>query len=255
MSHVPQAELHYGTEPRRRRLRRHVLRFTLAAVVVLGAYAGWRWGLPLGAALWDQWRYLSMQRGWADHADPQDLVVFETDPGEVARLKSSGGYEDASIPSVSGYNPPLPSAGLRAGVYGELDRSFRPRGGAGGWYGAGVLLRRLRSPGGTERIALVSAVLRQTPPDGVNAEVWWFASPLATMRPGSRVGPGPHGKIQPYLKPGERVRIYAGQPDVRDPSHFTVPYSVDDKGGTIEGWLRDDGTLDVRVRDGPLAGR
>jgi hypothetical protein len=255
MTSATQPELDYGSQPRRHGLRRRVRRSALALLVLFGAYAGWRWGLPLGAALWEQGRYLSMQHGWLDHADPPNRVVFETDPGEVARLIASGDFDEASIPSVSGYAPPIRSAGLRRGVYDELDRSFRPRGGAGGWYGAGVLLRRLRSPGGTERMVLAAAVLRQTPPDGVNAEVWWFASPLATMRPGSRVGPGPHGKIQPYLKPGERVRIYAGQPDARDPSHFTAAYSVDDKGGTIDGWLRDDGTLDVRVRDGPLAGR
>ncbi|HZN64161.1 MAG TPA: hypothetical protein VFB66_02590 [Tepidisphaeraceae bacterium] len=255
MTTTTQPALEYGTEPRRPRLRRLVFRCVLAAAIAFGGYAGWRWGVPLATALWEQSRYLSMQRGWLDHADSLNLVVFETDPDEVARLKASGSYGSASIPAVRGHTPPLPSAGLRTGVYDELDRSFRRRGRAGGFAGGGVLLRRLRSPGGTERIVLVAALLRQTPPDGVNAELWWFTSPLATMRPGSRVSTQSHGKIQPYLKPGERVRIYAAQPGPADQSHFTATYYVNDERGQIEGWLRDDGTLDVRVRDGPLAGR
>jgi hypothetical protein len=49
-------------------------------------------------------------------------------------------------------------------------------------------------------------------------------------------------------------RIGTAAPDANDPSHFTAAYSIDDVRGTIEGWLRDDGTLDVAVRDGPFAG-
>jgi hypothetical protein len=104
-------------------------------------------------------------------------------------------------------------------------------------------------------VVLVAALFRQTPPDGVNAEVWWFTSPPATLRPGTRVSPTTHGKIQPYLKPGERVRIYAGRPDSTDPSRFTAGYEAGGEKGTIEGRLRDDGTLDVGVLDGPLKGR
>ena len=252
---APAPALDYGTSPDPRRLKRLVLRLALVVGIALGAFFAGRWGIVAAKAAWEQWQYVSMQRGWLDHADPPDKVVFETDPAEAARLKASGNYEDASIPAVSGYTPPLPSAGLRAGVYDELDRSFRPRGGAGGWAGGGVLLRRLRSPGGAERMALVAALLRQTPPDGVNLEVWWFTSPPATMRSGTRVGPGPHDKIQPYLKPGERVRLHAGQPDASDRSHFTVVYYVNEERGTLDGRLRDDGKLDVVVRDGPLKGR
>src|SRR4051794_12913567 len=161
-------KLEYGAQPTRGRTRQHLKRLLLACTIGFALFAGWRWGLPYGKLVWEQAQYLSMQRKWLDHADAPDLVVFETDAAEVARLKAAG-YDDASIPSVGGYTPPLPSAGFRGNVYDELDRSFRPNGGAGGWAGGGVLLRRLRTPGGVERVVLVAALLRQTPPDGNNA--------------------------------------------------------------------------------------
>ena len=35
------------------------------------------------------------------------------------------------------------------------------------------------------------------------------------------------------------LRIFAGQPDPNDPSHFTIEYEADGKRGVIDGWLRE----------------
>jgi hypothetical protein len=35
------------------------------------------------------------------------------------------------------------------------------------------------------------------------------------------------------------LRIYAGQADSSDPTHFTIRYSLDDKFSTIDGWVKD----------------
>jgi hypothetical protein len=38
---------------------------------------------------------------------------------------------------------------------------------------------------------------------------------------------------------GQPLRIYAGQPDPKDPSHFTIDYEIAGRRGTIDGYLRD----------------
>lgn len=51
------------------------------------------------------------------------------------------------------------------------------------------------------------------------------------------------------------LRLYAGQPDAADESHFTIDYQTPDGRGTIDGWLMHDDTVKLEVRDGPAARR
>jgi hypothetical protein len=45
-------------------------------------------------------------------------------------------------------------------------------------------------------------------------------------------------------------RLYSGQPDDKDPSHFTIALSVHGQSGVIDGWLRPDDTVRLSVRGG-----
>jgi hypothetical protein len=47
------------------------------------------------------------------------------------------------------------------------------------------------------------------------------------------------------------LRLFAGQPDPNDDSHFTIRYEVDNQPGTIDGWLQADDTIKLQIRDGP----
>ena len=51
------------------------------------------------------------------------------------------------------------------------------------------------------------------------------------------------------------IRIYAGQPDPVDHSHFTMKYEIDNFPGTlygtIDGWLQNDDTVKMQFRDDP----
>jgi hypothetical protein len=47
-------------------------------------------------------------------------------------------------------------------------------------------------------------------------------------------------------------RLFAGQPDPNDASHFTIAYECDGQKGTIDGWLMNDDSVKLEVRDGPL---
>ena len=53
------------------------------------------------------------------------------------------------------------------------------------------------------------------------------------------------------------LRFYAGQADPSDPSHFTIAYEMTGGRGTLDVWLRDEGSsaiVELKVRDGPAAG-
>jgi hypothetical protein len=43
-------------------------------------------------------------------------------------------------------------------------------------------------------------------------------------------------------------RVYAGQPDPADPSHFVIDYDDEDGRHTVDGWLQDADTLKFRFR-------
>ena len=55
----------------------------------------------------------------------------------------------------------------------------------------------------------------------------------------------------PAIDYGNKLRVYAGQPDAADASHFTIAYEIDGRPGVIDGWLRDQG-LELRPREGAL---
>lgn len=48
---------------------------------------------------------------------------------------------------------------------------------------------------------------------------------------------------------GNVFRVFAGQPDPADPTHFTIPYEVDGHAGVIDGWLKED-RIELRPREG-----
>jgi hypothetical protein len=47
-------------------------------------------------------------------------------------------------------------------------------------------------------------------------------------------------------------KLFGGQPDPNDESHFTIAYESNGEKGTIDGWLMNDDTVKLEVRDGPL---
>jgi hypothetical protein len=50
---------------------------------------------------------------------------------------------------------------------------------------------------------------------------------------------------------GEQLHLLNGIPDPSDSSHFSFQYDLDGSRGTIDGWLRDDGSIKMSLRDGP----
>jgi hypothetical protein len=52
--------------------------------------------------------------------------------------------------------------------------------------------------------------------------------------------------------PISNVRFFAGRPDPKDPSRFTIAYEANGNSGIIEGKLGADTSVSLRIKDGPL---
>jgi hypothetical protein len=245
--------LGYANDERRHRRRiRRVLRWILLVALLA---AVWKWGIPFASSVWDQSKYLAMQRRWMRYAAPAGKVVFDVGPDDVARPRAAGtGYAPVSISFRADGASSLPSAGFRGQALDEIDRTWRP----GGIFGAEAFLGRRDASGmGGERLVFVDAVLRESPA-GRNVEFLAFAMTPATLRPGTRLGRNGGGgftKIFPYLGSAERLQLFAGQPDPADPARFTIPYDLDGQRGTISGRLLGSGGVELKIADGPLQGR
>jgi hypothetical protein len=53
--------------------------------------------------------------------------------------------------------------------------------------------------------------------------------------------------------PGSFIRLFAGQPDTRDASRFTIDFETSDGRGTIEGKLCSDDRIEMHVISGPAS--
>jgi hypothetical protein len=70
--------------------------------------------------------------------------------------------------------------------------------------------------------------------------------PLGHFHSGFNLGTAE--SLAPHLQDSQ---LYNGQPDPLDSSHFTIGYYFEGKGGTIDGWLRDNDDVELSVRGRP----
>lgn len=235
---APAAPLAYAPYRRRRRGRR----WAAAGLLLAGlAVAAWRFGPPY----WRQGKYLWWQHRCMARAEPPDRVVYEDDPAAGDRLLAAGGdYQPA-------FGPATPSAGAgRPVVYQPRLLAERPDLGKN----PVLFLHARRAPGGRERLVVVRmlvgqplgqrlVVVRATAMDPASWAAGSTAMPINSPRYTSGLW---------YLRPSDRLRCFAGQPDPADPSHFTIRYERDGVAGTFHGRLRNDDLVALTV-DGPLA--
>jgi hypothetical protein len=76
-----------------------------------------------------------------------------------------------------------------------------------------------------------------------------------TFAPVTDDEPGLYHRAESQLvlrrSPHDQMTFMAGQPDPKDESHFTIQYRLNDQSSTIDGRLADDGSVQMKVRDGP----
>ena len=128
-----------------------------------------------------------------------------------------------------------------------------------------LFLHERSSPGGNRRLVVFHGSLDRSLslPDSGDGQMPVWSIPLprvylidpATLRGQPQVvseqGIGFEEWGVDGLAESAVFRIYPGQPDPHDASHFTIRFEADDKSGMIEGWLQDDDTVKFMVTGAP----
>jgi hypothetical protein len=234
------AQLEYAKRPsvtRRRWFRRAVVGLFIASVAMSAVW----WAPPA----WNRARLLYVQRQCMRYAAPDgQLICAEPLP-------------------YGGQTPPFTVAATDPNCFSE----FVGR----GWGAAGtpirvraivqgpvLFLHERRSKSGVRRLVVV----RRTPPGGRMSWDIPLSFNVTLIEPAGLSGPPRMDgfdlpdAVPPRFGDGSPnpplLRLFAGQPDPADESHFTIEYEVDADRGTIDGWLRDsqDASNPVRVELG-----
>jgi hypothetical protein len=110
-----------------------------------------------------------------------------------------------------------------------------------------IFLHRRQSPSGEPRLTVVYAPIGASIGYDV-LKIGSLTSPPQRLKRSRGVTTG----YTILNRRGEDpLRVYMGEPDPSEASHFTIRYETDSGNGVIDGWLRDDDSVALRVRDGP----
>ena len=210
-----------------RQLRLRRMRLMPLAIVLLAPFAGRT--LIDQVREHKQWnRLLERQSNYTEYAAPADRVVYCEDPVASRELLAS----DPHYHTIGNCACYVADLGERIpGIH--LTRNGGPI----------VFLHGRKSSGGLVRLVVVSIM--------EDAEVLCideFVPISADQRDAYQTR---QSDVVVRRWPRQRMTILAGQVDPRDSSHFTIGYRLDDQPGTLEGWLMDDGSVRMQVRDGP----
>jgi hypothetical protein len=208
------------------RLQRWLIRLLIIAAITCGSVWAFR--------LVQQLHFLYQQRQWMRYSMPDDRIVLAEGTPEVQQLLNLREYHrvtpNALYPrQAAAYNPPA-----------DIDWAQED---------ACVFLHARRALGGHERLVTVGLSTQLALLTGDGYQLAAAALRPATLRPGSR-----QEYCSAYLEheelelPGGSLRIFAGQPDPADESHFTIRYDLDGKSNTIDGWLMPDDTVKLEPR-------
>ncbi|MDQ3441781.1 MAG: hypothetical protein M3478_15675 [Planctomycetota bacterium] len=227
---------------------------------------------------WRQWQakrearqvrqqMVALQQQCLTHTFPQATVVLEEDPDQVKRLIVDGAYVPVELENSSDIADWVPPAQI--GRSPAAWRSFTATGAIEKLTVSPqlpvVFLHERTSPGG-KRLLVVVHLLADQRFSGSNAHgeirIETRRRLLATtIEPGTpdaapvrrdsrelslRLPPSDatvYASPRKTIRRGRSVRIFAGEVDPDDASHFTIRYDVGGTPGVIDGWLHDDGVL------------
>jgi hypothetical protein len=256
-------QIEYATGPRRRFRNSRLFRLLIfVAIAVLAAAGAWvKWG----SAIQDRSKLLQVQRACSHFSSLAGQPVIPYDEG-VSRYDLTSDWRAAAIAEPRGaaryhlaHRPRCLDdlEALLTRVYGRSGpwrtSAYGSFWATGGQEGIAFLHQRF-SPQGEGRIVIVSgkdfwpgeAVLHAS----VLKPATWGESAVDVSAGPRSVGGDGRSFMELVLPQG--TRLYVGQADPDDRSHFRLPYTLDKRRGTIDGWLVDGGTVAFRVRDGPL---
>jgi hypothetical protein len=222
--------------------RRWVWGALAGAVVLALAAGGYRYRKPLRA----KWGQLAFERQCLNYRVPADLVIYTDDPRQFPALlaatpQPAGGHyrESGNSEFVNFY----PDVWMRHPLLK--------------WDPGPAFLHGRTNPRGERRLVGVDL-------SPIDEEFWLY--PRVVVPAGLTTDPRPAKTHAEYATlPADRqrllalalvkdsrkdaVRVFAGQPDPDDPTHFTIRLEVNGVPETVDGWLQDDETVLLKPRD------
>ncbi len=237
----------YESRPNRRRpancgkLKRIAKRAGIGVLLVVFPYATWQLcGETVQRLYW---------RAKANSYEiPPELVVAEENPRRARELVwtpdghlNPAGHLTARRSEAAIFSPYILSGKVHylPDLYFLIQDSHRGL----------AFLHRLCSSNGDSRLVIVGASPESSNAlDGSKADMLISAWTLLSGKPWRVTGT----ELRFPAELGEK-RVYGGQCDEHDPSHFTIKYEINDKIGMIDGWLQSDDTVKLRIRDGPAS--
>jgi hypothetical protein len=249
----PEAQpLDYGlAQPQRR--RRVVRALALVAFTLLGL-AAWRWGPPA----WRQAQIRYYQHQCLIYSAPADQVVYEEEPAAAATLLANrSNYEPFRWDYWDPANKmPAPAAARILPFYQSFEtlngRTMRLQGGTA--YEAVLFLHERTTSSGQRRLVKVTLIAEPfsfwafvMEGDRYESQSWAQANRSNSLVEPFDTRPRHVGSPGPLHPP--HLRIYAGQPDPKDASHFTIRYQTWGQEDVMDGYLVNNDTVMLKPRN------
>jgi len=236
MSKTDSPQLDYAPAPpiyRRRRFRRVLFLLVFLACIYPASYWGPR--------AWNRGTMLYLQHRCLVHADPPDLIVYESKEAEAAKLLKDSRY--VSLPIYLKTLAPVRIRSIAGYLPGELADLEKMAGTSGIGAYATIFLHGMRDKSGRERLVIVrrdsTNIGPISAPFNFNTTVLYPAGFGSDIAPAKTPAPALayRGPIQFLRDYG--LRFYAGQIDPTDPGHFTIRYELEGEEGVIDARLND----------------
>jgi hypothetical protein len=223
---------------RRRRIVRRALRIASLFILLASAATSPRWVPPA----WHRAQLIYHQRQCLNYSAPPDQIVYDSDhPG-------SGGAFEFPV-CLKNFEKMVPMAGPSTGPLGW--QSVSGRAFSNTPYIS--FLHQRKSKGGTVRLVVMGDPVEDFDWYDTYTPIGLWGKSGSTQNFADFAHPA---LLDPFfvgplfnLK-AHRLRVYAGQADPNDESHFTIAYKVNDLPDVIDGYLQDDGSVKIAFRGG-----
>ncbi len=228
------AQIHYA--PVKPGERRRKAEKWFIYLVVLAVLVGVAW--KLGPMAWHRTRLLYWQHSALQYDTPSDQIVYDNVPGDAKELLKNAEYNEE--------NKHDGRVSLSANAWQKFYEVFSPP----GRNSLATLFVHERSNNHGSRLVVIEATVGLYAMSDSGGELLT----ATVIKPGSifaepeLVTDGEDHDV--FHRRGARFKYFAGQPDPKDPTHFTIDCRIDGKPMTIDGWLREDDKIDISTRTG-----
>ena len=237
---MPPAKLEYASGPvHRGRILRRVIRIAVLVTLLVAAATSYRWTPPARQRA----QLLYWQRQCLNYSRSPDRIVYDSEhpPADFA----------AEFPRcLIKFEQMVPNSGPSVGPLGWQSVSTRVVSNTP--YIS--FLHERKSKGGTVRLVVIGEPVEGVTWHDTYTPTGVFGQPAPAQ---NFTDDGYSILLDPFFVSADlnyqphRLRVYAGQTDPNDESHFTIAYMVNEKSDVIDGYLQDDGSIKIAFCAGP----